>query len=43
MAIQIVPHTRAHTNLAERRAGDRVNLEADIIGKYAARLAQLAR
>lgn len=41
VGIQIVPHTRAHTNLADRRPGDRVNLEADIIGKYAARLRQL--
>jgi riboflavin synthase len=43
IGIQIVPHTRAHTNLAHRRAGERVNIEADIIGKYAARLADLAR
>jgi len=43
LGIQIVPHTRAHTNLGDRRVGDIVNLEADIIGKYAARLAQLAR
>lgn len=41
VGIQIVPHTRAHTNLADRRPGDRVNLEADIIGKYAARLRSL--
>ncbi len=43
LGIQIVPHTRAHTSLADRKAGDLVNLEADIIGKYAARLTQLAR
>ena len=43
LAIQIVPHTRAHTNLSDRTPGDTVNLEADIIGKYSARLAQLAR
>jgi riboflavin synthase len=43
LGIQIVPHTRAHTNLSDRRPGDLVNLEADIIGKYAARLAQLSR
>jgi riboflavin synthase len=43
IGIQIVPHTREHTNLAQRQAGERVNLEADIIGKYAARLAELAR
>ncbi len=43
LGIQIIPHTRAHTTLADRRVGDRVNLEADIIGKYAARLAELSR
>lgn len=41
IGIQIVPHTRARTNLADRRPGDMVNLEADIIGKYAARLRSL--
>ena len=41
VGIQNVPHTRAHTNLADRRSGDMVNLEADIIGKYAARLRSL--
>jgi riboflavin synthase len=30
----IIPHTRDITNLATRKAGDWVNLEADIIGKY---------
>jgi riboflavin synthase len=43
LGIQIVPHTRSHTNLADRAAGDTVNLEADIIGKYAARLRSLER
>lgn len=43
LGIQIVPHTRAHTNLSDRQPGDIVNLEADIIGKYASRLAQLSR
>lgn len=43
IGIQIIPHTRAHTTLADRTPGHRVNLEADIIGKYAARLAELSR
>ena len=30
----IIPHTFAVTNLRERRVGDAVNLEADLIGKY---------
>lgn len=34
----IIPHTREVTNLAERKAGDRVNLEADMLGKYVEQL-----
>ncbi len=33
----IIPHTRKVTALQERRAGDQVNLEADLLGKYAER------
>jgi riboflavin synthase len=36
--VSILPQTRANTNLKELREGDRVNLEADIIGKYIERL-----
>jgi riboflavin synthase len=43
LGFQIVPFTRQHTNLADRKPGDLVNLEADIIGKHAARLAELSR
>jgi riboflavin synthase len=43
LAIQIIPFTREHTTLGDRTTGDRVNLEADIIGKYTARLAELSR
>jgi riboflavin synthase len=32
--IWIIPHTYEVTALRERRAGDAVNLEADLIGKY---------
>lgn len=41
-AVQIVPFTWAHTNLSARRAGDLVNVEFDMLGKYAVRAAQLA-
>lgn len=34
----IIPHTREVTQLSERRAGDRVNLEADLLGKYVEQL-----
>ena len=30
----IIPHTLEHTNLAQRRPGDRVNLECDVLAKY---------
>jgi len=30
----IVPHTLAQTNLASRRPGERVNLEADMLARY---------
>ena len=32
--VALIPHTLAATNLADRRPGDRVNLEADVLGKY---------
>ena len=37
-SVFIIPYTFAHTNLQEVNAGDTVNLEFDIIGKYVARL-----
>lgn len=36
--VSILPQTRESTNLREREARDRVNLEADVIGKYVERL-----
>jgi riboflavin synthase alpha subunit len=30
----LVPHTMRHTNLSNRRPGQRVNLEADLIARY---------
>ena len=33
-SVAIIPFTLAHTNLQSLGVGDRVNLEADIIGKY---------
>ncbi|NLH75255.1 MAG: riboflavin synthase [Verrucomicrobia bacterium] len=38
--IWIIPHTFEVTNLRERRPGQLVNLEADLIGKYVAQLLQ---
>ncbi len=39
--VQIVPFTLAHTNLGTIHAGDRVNLECDMIAKYVVRAAEL--
>jgi riboflavin synthase len=36
--VQIVPFTWEHTSLSHAQPGDAVNLEADILGKYVARL-----
>jgi riboflavin synthase len=36
--VSILPQTRANTNLSGLREGSRVNLEADVIGKYVERL-----
>ena len=36
--IWIIPHTLAVTNLAARLAGQRVNLESDLLAKYAEKL-----
>ena len=37
-AISAIPHTVAQTVLRDRKAGDLVNLETDIIGKYVEKL-----
>lgn len=39
-SISAIPHTVARTVLQERKAGDPVNLETDIIGKYVEKLLQ---
>jgi riboflavin synthase len=37
-AVWLIPHTLAVTNTAKRRAGERVNLEFDLLGKYVEKL-----
>jgi riboflavin synthase len=39
--VQIIPFTWMHTNLSGLTIGDRVNLEFDMLGKYAVRAAML--
>ena len=38
--VAIIPHTAKLTTLGIKRAGDAVNLESDLIGKYIDRLLQ---
>ena len=40
--VQVVPYTMTHTNLGRIDLRDRVNLEADMVGKYVVRAAELA-
>ncbi len=37
-AVNVIPHTLAHTTLAAAATGDRVNLEIDILARYLDRL-----
>lgn len=37
LVLQIIPFTLAHTALSQAAAGDRVNLEFDVLGKYVLR------
>jgi len=37
-SVAVIPHTLAMTTLQEKRVGDQVNLETDIIARYIARL-----
>ena len=39
-SVNLIPHTLATTNLGELHAGDRVNLEADLIARHVERLLQ---
>jgi len=36
--VNLVPHTVAHTTFSDRHAGDRVNLELDMLARYVERL-----
>ena len=39
LAVWLIPHTLAVTNLGEKKTGDRVNLEFDLLAKYVEKLA----
>jgi riboflavin synthase len=36
--VNVIPHTARKTTLSDRKAGDHVNVETDILGKYVERL-----
>ena len=38
LAVWLIPHTLAVTALGDKRAGDQVNLEFDLLGKYVEKL-----
>lgn len=38
--VSIIPHTGAETTLLQKKAGDMVNLENDVVGKYIQKLMQ---
>ena len=38
LEVHIIPHTWRATSLPERKVGDRINVETDILGKHVARL-----
>ncbi len=37
-SVSVIPHTQGETNLTDRKIGDIVNLECDIVGKYVEKL-----
>jgi len=38
LEVNLIPHTLSSTSLGDRRVGDALNLEGDLLGKYVARL-----
>jgi riboflavin synthase len=42
-SVLLIPHTLKVTTWGERRAGDRLNIEVDLMARYAARLAEAPR
>jgi riboflavin synthase len=40
LKVAVVPHTWENTALSERKAGDKINVEVDILAKYVERLLQ---
>ena len=36
--VMVIPHTWQHTTLSDRKPGDEINLEADMLARYVARI-----
>jgi riboflavin synthase len=41
--ISLIPHTLTHTAFGDKKPGDRVNLEVDLVARYVARLLETRR
>lgn len=41
--VAVIPYTYSHTNIQQLKAGDKVNIEFDMIGKYVNRMEQLKK
>lgn len=41
--INVIPHTRDNTTFGAAQAGDRVNLEVDVLARYVARLEEMGK
>ena len=41
ITIMLIPHTLSHTTLGQKKSGDKVNVEADLLAKYAEQLQKL--
>jgi riboflavin synthase len=41
--VAVIPYTYSHTNIQQLKAGDKVNIEFDMIGKYVNRIEQLKK
>ncbi len=42
-SVFLIPHTLEVTNWSDRKAGDKINLEVDMMARYAARLAEFSK
>ncbi len=40
--VNIIPHTWEHTTLSDRKAGDNINIEIDMLARYVARMLEIS-